>query len=134
MTAIAEDRNTPYMDGQIVPVPVKAATVIHAGLIVCADATGYAIEGKTADDLTYLGCAEQFIDNSKGADGDMFVLVRRLKAFQWANDSADPVLQAGLGKPCFIVDNQTVAATDGGATRSQAGIVVEIDADGVWVQ
>ncbi|VVE76444.1 hypothetical protein PAN31117_05396 [Pandoraea anapnoica] len=134
MTAIAEDRNTPFMDGQDVPVPVKAATVIHAGLIVCADATGYAIEGKTADDLTYLGRAEEFIDNTKGADGDAFVLVRRLKAFKWANDSTDPVLQAGLGKPCFIVDNQTVAATDGGATRSQAGIVVALDADGVWVQ
>jgi hypothetical protein len=31
------------------------------------------------------------------------------------------------------VDDETVAATNGGSTRSAAGTVVGIDDDGVWV-
>ncbi|EON13081.1 hypothetical protein [Pandoraea sp. SD6-2] len=133
MTATAQDRNTPLKDLELVGVPVKAGTVIRAGVIVCADATGYAIEGKTAADLTYLGRADCFVDNTKGADGATVVLVRRGKAFKWANEPTDPVKQPLLGKRCFLVDNQTVAATDGGGKRSKVGAVAGIDADGVWV-
>ncbi|RRW90600.1 hypothetical protein [Pandoraea apista] len=133
MSATAQDRNTPFKDCELVSVPVKGATLIHAGVIVCADATGHAIEGKAAADLTYLGRAEQYIDNTKGPDGAAVVLVRRGKAFKWANEPTDSVKQPMLGKRCFLVDNQTVAATDGGGKRSRAGTVAGIDADGVWV-
>ncbi|RRW89154.1 hypothetical protein [Pandoraea apista] len=133
MTATAQDRNTPFKDLELVGVPVKAGTVIRAGVIVCADATGYAIEGKAAADLTCLGRAEGYVDNTKGANGAATVLVRRGKAFKWANEPTDPVKQPLLGKRCYVVDNQTVAATDGGGKRSRAGIVAGIDADGVWV-
>lgn len=133
MTATVQDRNTPYKDLELVGVPVKAGTVIHAGVIVCVDATGFAIEGKTAADVTYIGCADQFVDNTKGPDGALTVRVRRGKAFKWANNGTDSVKQVHLGKRCFVVDNQTVAATDGGGKRSRAGTVAGIDADGVWV-
>ncbi|MCO8326812.1 hypothetical protein ABEG10_13910 [Burkholderia cenocepacia] len=134
MSATTQDRNTPYIDGEIVGIPVKANTLIRAGVIVCASATGYAVEGATAANLTYIGRADQYVDNSAGADGAKTVQVRRLKAFKWENFGTDAVTLALLGKPCFIVDNQTVAATDGAGTRSKAGIVVGVDADGVWVQ
>ena len=134
MSATTQDRNTPYIDGEIVGVPVKANTVIRAGVIVCASAAGLAVEGSTAADLTYLGRADQYVDNSTGADGAKTVQVRRLKAFKWENLGTDAVTQAQLGKVCYVADNQTVAATDGAVTRSKAGIVVGIDADGVWVQ
>lgn len=39
-----------------------------------------------------------------------------------------------MGADCFIVDDQTVAKTNGTNTRSRAGIVAAVDADGVWVQ
>nr|WP_057928413.1 hypothetical protein [Burkholderia ambifaria] len=134
MSATTQDRNTPYIDGETVGVPVKANTVIRAGVIVCASAAGLAVEGSTATNLTYLGRAEQYVDNSTGADGAKTVRVRRLKAFKWENLGTDAVTQAQLGKACYVADNQTVAATDGAGTRSKAGIVVGVDADGVWVQ
>ena len=34
----------------------------------------------------------------------------------------------------YIVDDETVAKTDGTATRSAAGKVVGLDSDGVWVE
>lgn len=132
--ALTKDRNTPFKDGELISVPVAANAVIHAGGLVVANATGYAAPGSVATTLTYLGRAEQSVDNTGGADGAETVLVRRGKAFKWANSGADPVTQASLGKACYIVDDETVAATNGANTRSAAGIVVGVDADGVWVQ
>ena len=47
----------------------------------------------------------------------------------------DLIAQADAGSDCYIVDDQTVAKTSGTNTRSRAGIVLAVDADGgVWVQ
>ncbi|MGC0151197.1 hypothetical protein ACPRNU_01905 [Chromobacterium vaccinii] len=133
MTATTQDRNTPYRQGELIVAPVAAGVKIPAGTIVCASAAGFAVPGATAATLAYLGMADAAVDNSAGADGATGVPIRRGVAFKWANDSGDPVAQASLGRACYIVDNQTVAKSNGGNTRSPAGIVVGIDADGVWV-
>ena len=133
MTALTQDRNTPMKDGEEIPVPVGAAKKIFAGSLVVAAATGYAEPGSTATTLTALGRAEDNVDNSAGAAGAKTVRVRRGKAFKFANLAADLVTQAELGKTCYIVDDQTVAKTNGGTTRSAAGKVLGVEADGVWV-
>lgn len=132
--ALAADRNTPMKDGELIAAPVAANVKIYAGALVAANATGYATPGATATTLTYLGRAEESADNTGGADGAKTCLVRRRTAFKFKNSGADAVTQASLGKACYIVDDETVAATNGGNTRSAAGIVVGLDADGVWVQ
>jgi len=128
------DRKTPMKDAELIAVPVAANAVIGAGKIVVANSGGYAAPGSTATTLTYLGRADEAVDNTGGANGDKTVLVRRKKAFKFANSGADPVTQAGLGKTCYIVDDQTVAATNGTGTRSAAGKVVGLESDGVWVE
>lgn len=128
------DRNTPYKNGRLIAVPVAAATLCYAGGLAVANATGYAEGGSVATTLTYLGRFEEQVDNSSGADGDKQVLVRRGDAFKFGNSGSDPVTQASFGKVCYIVDDETVASTDGTGTRSAAGVVVGIDDDGVWVE
>ncbi|SOD42323.1 hypothetical protein [Nitrosovibrio sp. Nv4] len=132
MAALAADRNTPMKDGELISVSVAAAVKIYAGSLVAVNASGYATPGALAATLTYLGRAEEQVDNT-GADGAKSVLVRVGKTFKWLNHGADPVVQADLGKPCYIVDDQTVAKTNGNGTRSAAGTVIAIDSDGVWV-
>lgn len=132
--ALAADRNTPQKDGELIPVPVAADVKIFAGALVAANATGFATPGAVATTLTYLGRAEGLADNTGGADGAKTVIVRRGKAFKFKNAAADLVTQASLGKACYIVDDETVAATNGGNTRSAAGTVVGVESDGVWVQ
>jgi hypothetical protein len=39
-----------------------------------------------------------------------------------------------IGNDCYIVDDQTVAKTNGTATRSIAGKIRAVDAQGVWVE
>lgn len=131
--SLSADRNTPWKDGDLIPVPVAANVKIFAGAQVAASATGHATPGAVATTLTYLGRAEECVDNTGGGAGAKTVLVRRGKAFKWKNSGADPVTQAGLGKPCYIVDDETVAATNGANTRSASGVVVHVEADGVWV-
>lgn len=131
---LAADRNTPMKDGEVVAVPMAANAKIFAGALTVANATGYAAPGSTATTLTYLGRAEEYKDNTGGADGAMTILVRRKKAFKWKNAAADLITQAELGKTCYIVDDETVAKTNGGNTRSAAGKVVGIESDGVWVE
>ena len=131
--ALSSDRNTPYKDIELLGVLVAGATKIYTGALVCANASGYAVPGAVATTLTYLGRSEQYVDNT-GADGAKTVLVRRKKAFKWANHGADPGTQASLLKTVYIVDDQTVAATSGTGTRSAAGVMVGLDTDGVWVE
>ena len=99
-----------------------------------ANSTGFAAPGSVATTLTYLGRAEEYVDNTGGANGDKTVQIRRRKAFKFKNYATDLVTQASLGKTCYIVDDETVAATNGGNTRSAAGAVLGIETDGVWIQ
>ena len=134
MAALIADRNTPMKDGELISVPVAANAKIFGGSLVVANATGFAAPGSVATTLTALGRAENFVDNTGGADGAKAVLVRRKQAFKFANHGADLIVQADTGKTCYVVDDQTVAKTNGGATRSIAGKVLAIEADGVWVE
>lgn len=134
MTATTSDRNTPYRDTDLLAVPVAANTSIPAGVLAAANATGYAVNGATSTTLTALGRSEEAVDNTGGADGAKSIVVRRNKAFKFANLAADAVTQASLGKPCYIADNQTVAATNGANSRSVAGTVRGVEVDGVWVE
>lgn len=132
--ALTADRNTTMKDGELISVPVAANVKIYAGALVAANATGHATPGATATTLTYLGRAEEVADNTGGADGAKSVMVRRKKAFKFKNSGADAVTQAELGKTCYIVDDETVAKTNGTGTRSAAGTVLGLDSDGVWVE
>ena len=118
---LTEDRNTKMKDGELIPVLVAATAVCFAGGLAVANASGYGAPGSTALNLTYLGRFDETVDNTGGANGDKTVNVRRGKAFKWKNDGGDPVTQASLGKVCYIVDDETVAATDGTNTRSSPG-------------
>ncbi|CAA0103524.1 hypothetical protein [Zhongshania aliphaticivorans] len=132
--ALSADRNTPTKLGTLLAFPVAASTTIYAGALVAANASGFVVPGAAATTLTYLGRAEEYVDNSAGANGDVTVLVRRGQPFKFANSGTDPVVQASLGKPCYIEDDETVAKTDDESSLSVAGIVVGLDADGVWVE
>lgn len=133
MAALAQDRNTPEKKGVIRDLGVAASTVIHAGSLVCLSATGKATPGATSTTLTAVGRAETSADNSSGVDDAVAVRIKK-GTFRFANSAAgDLITTADIGSDCYIVDDQTVAKTDGTASRSIAGKVFDVDAQGVWV-
>jgi hypothetical protein len=113
--------------------PVAAATKVLKGALVVLDG-GFAKPGYTATGLAVAGVAENTADNTAGADGAVAADCRRDGLFHFENDVADPVTRSGINSQCFIVDDETVAATDGTGTRSPAGIVRDIEGDLVWVE
>lgn len=129
--ALSADRNTPYMDAELLAVPVATATTIYAGALVVSNASGYAAPGSTATGLVALGRAEESVVNA-GANGAKTIQVRRNKAFKFANSATDAVVQADVGRTCYIEDDQTVSHTATG--KSAAGMVTQLDSDGVWVK
>ena len=133
MAALTGDRNTPRRERGNETHPVKAATTIFAGSLVCLDASGWAVPGSTSTTLTAVGRAEMRVVNS-GANGDLSVDIRRGR-FRFGNSaSGDLITRADIGKSAYVVDDQTVAKTNGGSTRSVAGTIRDVDAQGVWVE
>lgn len=138
MTALARDRNTPQRRGEDMVLPVAANKVIYSGALVAADADGNATPGATSTTLRAVGRAEETVINNPGLAGAQTVKVSR-GVFKFANDATTPVTAAHIMKDCYIVDDQTVASTDGStsttsATRSKAGRVLGVESDGVWVE
>ena len=132
MTALAAERNTPQLTEGLYGQPVKASTKIYKGSLVVANA-GYAAPGTAATGLVALGRAEQTVDNSTGANGDKSINIKP-GVFRFGNSaSADAIAQADVGADCYIVDDQTVAKTNGTNTRSRAGKIHSVDSVGVWV-
>jgi len=131
--ALSSDRNTKMMDGELIAIPVATGVIIYAGALLAVNAAGYAVPGVTSAALTYVGRADESIDNAEGADGNATVMVRRNMAFMFNNLPADAVTQASLGALCYIVDDETVAGSDGAGSRSAAGIVLGVESNGVWV-
>lgn len=132
MTALSTPRATDEVQGVLRQVPVKGGALMFQGALAMAVA-GLAQPGAPAANAVALGRVEWGCDNRNGADGAASVMVKR-GVFLFANAAADPVPAAQIGAPCFILDDQTVAATNGGGARSPAGRVFNVEADGVWVE
>lgn len=132
--ALTADRSTPRRASEEFEFPVDAGKVIYAGALVVIDtADNLAKPGAVATTLTCVGVAQESADNSGGADGDVMVKVRR-GCFRFVNFASNLVDLGDVGKDCYIIDDQTVSQANGGGTRSVAGKVRDVDADGVWVE
>lgn len=135
MAALTADRNTVSREGTDFEFPVAAATKLFAGSIVGFNAgAANASKGVTSTTFKTAGVAVEQADNSAGAAGDIRVKVRR-GVWRFANSAAgDQITVADVGSDCYVVDDQTVAKTNGTNTRSVAGKVRDVDASGVWVE
>lgn len=136
MAALTAARSTKQAEGRPLPVqlsfPVKASTTIYQGSLVALNA-GYAAPMAIATGRIAVGRAKRTVINA-GADGAATVEVEP-GVFPWGNSAAgDAIAQADVGAACYGIDDQTVAKTSNGSTRSVAGIIVQVDSDGVWVQ
>lgn len=134
MAALTKDRNTPRAEGDIRQGAVAASNLIFAGALVMRNATGFLVKGQTATGLVGVGRAEAQADNSAGGDGAL-ALYYRPGTYHFANSAAaDEITAAEIGDKCYAVDDQTVAKTHATNTRSPAGIIDGVDANGVWVR
>jgi hypothetical protein len=136
MTALNAERRTLRYGQEPSPalwnVKMKGGVKAYAGGLAAIEA-GYATPGRAATTLFGFGRFEATVDNTAGSSGDLSVDILS-GVFKWANStSSDQITQADLGAYAYIVDDQTVAKTNGSSSRSKAGRIVGVDTDGVWV-
>lgn len=116
---------------------VTNVTAYKGALIVLDTADGFAKPATTATGLVALGIAamsEPSVATAGITSGVRKIPVKTGIALLANSAGGDAIANADRGKPCYIVDDQTVAKTDGGATRSVAGTVEEVVSAGVWVR
>lgn len=128
MTALSANQDTPKKTTTVLAKgPVKAAAVLFLGGLAVFNA-GYLAPGSTATGLVCAGRCKGKVDNSTGSNGDL-TAEYETGIFRWAN--GDSIAQADVGKIAYVVDDATVSKASSG--KSPAGVIVEVDANGVWV-
>lgn len=137
MTALDRDRYTPALlllsVVAALQYPADGGSEFFGGGIGCLDSNGNAVPGTEATGLTPVGRIEEYVDNTSGENGEK--LVRMLPGiYRWDNsEGGDEIGEEHKGLVCYIADDHTVALTDNGGARSKAGVIVNVDDDGVWV-
>lgn len=140
MTAATVDRKAPQFGSpkDVVPplvnLPVEASTLIYAGTMVASNAAGNAVPASASTALKLWGRAEQHVDNSAGAAGALRINVHPgVFAMNNSGAGADLIAAANVGAPCFAVDDNVVALTDGSGSRPYAGIIFPFDTNNAAV-
>lgn len=124
-------------------IPLKAAAVVFDGALVVLTG-GYGKPGVTGLGLIAAGFADHrattagsvtggATDGGICSNGSLAIRVRQGIGKLGNSASTDQIAQTDRGNLCYIVDDQTVAKTDGGGTRSVAGVIMGVDAAGVDV-
>jgi hypothetical protein len=132
--ALTADRNTARAQGDIFQQGMAASVVVYAGALLMRNAAGYLTKGATATGSVGVGRAEERKTGGAGAGDEK--LKFRPGLFWFKNSAAgDAITVAEIGDVCWIVDDETVAKTDGTGTRSIAGFIRDVDATmGVLVE
>lgn len=136
MAAITTERRVPRygMSGKLENYPMAASTKILKGALVMLNASKLAVNGAAATGQTAVGIAEATVDNSAGAASALTIQIRE-GVHGFLNSAAgDAIAQADVGADVYIVDNQTVAKTDGTGARSRAGKVIRLEGGLVYVE
>ena len=129
--ATTEGRNTKRRNADQVSALVNTGATIYAGtLITRLTASGNAVPAGTASAGVAVGVAEDTVTG----DGVKTCEYSR-GCYQFKNSASGDLIAAGdIGATCYIVDNDTVAKTDNRAARKAAGKIIDVDANGVWVE
>lgn len=134
MTALTADRKTRSRLGNKLNFGLEESTKIFQGSMVGLNSAGYLVPAAATSTIVILGMALAHVDNSDGADGDLECEVMR-GVFRWENSAAaDEISLDDVGSLCYAVDDQTVALTSDSGNRPPAGYIIDVDADGVWVE
>ncbi len=120
--------------------PVATGAVLYIGALVALNAAGFLVRAATATTLKVAGIlGDQPFQvpgpsiSNLGADGAKTAEVQMGVTALLNNYDSDPVGQDDVLNDCYMIDDETVAATSGGSTRSKAGRVIEVTDQGVWV-
>lgn len=104
--------------------PLTVGATVYRGGLVATDASGTVVRGGTASSVT-VGMSKTTTVVSVSGDRCEY----ETGIFKFTNGST-AVTAAMRGNLCYADDDQTVSSDE---TKPIAGIVYDVDSDGVWV-
>lgn len=134
MANTAKDLPTAERINYDTPYPVAAAAVLYRGAAlgsVVVSNVRYARAWQAGDLI--IGVAQDYVDNTTGANGAKSIRVRR-GCFKFQQNAT--ITGTHVDAYAKLVDDQTVAVetTPATQTSSTLGRIVQVDSDGVWVE
>lgn len=108
MAALTGPRKTASCAGNFIAIPIAAGETIYQGALVAINSNGEAVPASASENLTAAGCAINIT-----SDG---IVTAERGCWFFENDTASPVTQALVGKPCYMLDDQTVTASPTGSS------------------
>lgn len=126
MTALAADRNTPFRDGVQFAYPCAASKTFYKGALVFLDSSGNAEPATTATGKIAAGVSQDAFTSTSAAAEKVNV---KGGVHRFVN--GETITKAHIGDVAYADDDQTIMRTSTG--RSAAGVIVDVDSDGVWV-
>jgi len=111
--------------------PLAAGVKAYSGGIAVLDDSGNCKPAITATGLTACGVFQETVDNLLDGAGAKYVRVEK-GVFGFLTDGT--INRTHIGKTIYLVDDQTVAATDGAGTRSAAGVLDDFDGNIAWTK
>lgn len=130
-TELTAARDTAQRDGSRVSIGMASNTTIYAGAMVAINTSGYAVPASDTAGYLVVGRAEETVDNSGTAgDGALNIEVRR-GVFRWAN--GDTFTIADVGALAYVKDDATVQKAASATHNVVAGLIIDVDSEGVWV-
>lgn len=127
---LTASRDTPERTGELVSLNVASGAVVYAGGMV-AVSNGVAYPAADLTGYTVVGRAELTVDNSGAAYKAANPVPARRGVFRWANGGS--FTAAHLGQFAYVSDDQTVTTAASATADIVAGLIVDIDTSGVWV-
>jgi hypothetical protein len=129
--ALTSDRNISSMAGEYSVLNVESGTVIYAGSLVAVDTNQYAVSASDAATLKVIGVAVKGVDQRAPLyDSTKTITVRR-GVFLFKNGGS--LTDANIGDWAIVEDDQTVSTAAEMTNDLLAGVIVDVDSDGVWV-
>lgn len=123
------ERNTQEREGAVFQYQLAASAVVHMGRMIMLHA-GLAKPASAIAAGKVVGIAQY---SAQQASGDEAVNAKRGTFLLNNSAAADEITAADVLSDCYVIDDQTVAKTNGGGTRPVAGRVEQVEGSGVWV-
>jgi hypothetical protein len=129
-TAASTEVNTPTRTAVEI-VLIQGSNIVYAGTMVCVDSSGLVEHATDAASKKVIGRAQETQDNT----GSNYSATRTIKVrrgcFRWVN--GDSFTDANIGDLAYVEDNQTVQKAASASQDIIAGVIIDVDSDGVWV-
>lgn len=128
--ALTADRTSPERAGQMLGL-VQGSNTIFAGALVAVNTSGVAVPASDAAGLKVLGRAEVASDNTGANYLATKTLNIRRGVFRFENGGS--FTAASIGALAYVQDDQTVTTAAAATNDIIAGLIVDVDSTGVWV-